>query len=183
MSALKKPIPLGGGREFEVTVDRFDDLQSPITIDADQIPEGLITNLPLIIEPGQRFAQGILWVDADDSTPLDPRLMSDGVTLSLTARAEAAGRTLERTVGQVGPLKVGPRTKATPMILPSDPSGLESGAGDAESALGPYACIEVKRSRLAWLSNETQSLLAKFASAKSSQAATCNMVFTSTTSG
>ncbi|MEM9368693.1 MAG: c-type cytochrome domain-containing protein [Planctomycetota bacterium] len=132
VSQVKKPVPLGGGREFEITIDRVDDLNSPVTIDADQIPEGLITNLPLTIEPGQRFAQGILWTDADEATPLDPRLMSAGVTLSLTARADAAGRTLERTVGELGPIKVGPRTKATPVILPSDPSGVESVLADPE---------------------------------------------------
>ena len=114
VQAIRKPIPRGGGREFVVSVDRLDGFDGPVTFTLDGLPDGLVANMPLVIEEGQQQAIGTVW--ADPSTPgwegtLEPQL---------TATATLMGRKIERRAGSIGNLELAERAPAIPSIHPLD---------------------------------------------------------------
>lgn len=104
----------GAGREFRVRVDRFDGFDGPVTFDIPDLPPGIVANMPLTIEAGQRYADGTLWV-AENAEAWEGKLSPQ-----IIAHAEVAGRQVERQVGIVGELTLGDRPNAIPSIHPID---------------------------------------------------------------
>lgn len=104
----------GSGREFRVRVDRIDGFDGPVTFELRNLPAGIVSNDPLTIEAGQRYADGTLWV-AEDAEAWEGK-----VSPELIARANIAGRHVERNVGIVGELTLGDRPNAIPSIHPID---------------------------------------------------------------
>lgn len=51
-------MPIGSGREWQVTAKRLDGLEAPIEIHLDNVPEGFIATNPVVIEAGQDIAYG-----------------------------------------------------------------------------------------------------------------------------
>ena len=104
----------GSGREFIVRVDRIDGFDGPVTFDFIDLPEPLVSNTPLTIEPGQGFAVGTIWA------PQTAEGWDGTVSPTLVATAEVAGRRVERHVGKVGDLELGDPPKAIPTLHPID---------------------------------------------------------------
>ncbi len=109
-------IRRGSGREFIVRVDRVDGFDGPVTFDIPSLPPSLVANVPLTIEPGQRYAIGTLWASEHAEA------WEGKVTPQIIARAEVNGRMVERHVGTVGDLTLGSRPNAIPSIQPLDRS-------------------------------------------------------------
>jgi hypothetical protein len=107
-------IRRGTGREFIVRVDRFDGFDGPVTFDIPDLPAGVVANVPLSIEAGQRYAVGTLWV-AEDAAGWE-----GSISPVVIARAEVLGRSVERNVGSVGELSLGDRPSVIPSIQPLD---------------------------------------------------------------
>lgn len=116
VQAISKPIPLGGGREFVVSVDRLDGFDGPVRFELDHLPPGLVTNAPLVVEAGQSQAIGTIW--ADPAAGLRPATVLG--TPVLTASAVIHGRHVERRVGPIGELSLADETPAIPAIEPLD---------------------------------------------------------------
>jgi hypothetical protein len=114
VSRAKGTILKGSGREFVVRVDRTDGFDGPVTFDIPELPPGLVANVPLTIEAGQRFAVGTLWA-SESSEGWEGKASPEVV-----ARAEVAGRLVERRVGTVGELTLGDRPNVIPSIQPVD---------------------------------------------------------------
>ena len=113
---IEKPLHPGTGREFQVSVDRFDEFDGPVTFDLveNSLPEGISSNLPITIEAGQKTASGMIWTSKDmteKSLEFEPQLV---------ARAEILGRVVERVAGSVGVLKIGGPSKFMASLQPSD---------------------------------------------------------------
>lgn len=122
----------GSGRELMVMVDRQDGFDGEVTFQIEGLPEGLISNFPITIQPGQRFAAGIIFapqeVVAWDGEP-QPRI---------TASAEINHRMIERDAGTAGKLTLQDRGKATLAIYPDN--------GDANAKpLDSLAVVPVRR--------------------------------------
>jgi hypothetical protein len=107
-------IRRGAGREFIVRVDRMDGFDGPVTFDIPNLPPDVIANLPLTIETGQRYAVGTLWVSET------AKGWEGKASPELVARADVAGRMVERRVGIVGELTLAERPSAIPSIQPND---------------------------------------------------------------
>ncbi len=96
---VSKPFHPASGREFQVQVDRVDGYDGPVTFEIDGLPERLVSNFPLTIEAGQKFATGMIWADPHEQG-------WDGeIEPTLTAWATVAGKRVERRAGSVGKLK------------------------------------------------------------------------------
>ncbi|NND96521.1 MAG: hypothetical protein HKN47_04230, partial [Pirellulaceae bacterium] len=104
----------GTGREFTVRVDRLDGFDGPVTFDIPNLPPQVRANLPLVIESGQRYATGNLWV-AHDAEAWEGKIEPEVV-----AWADVAGRKVERKVGTVGALTLADPPSVIPSIQPMD---------------------------------------------------------------
>ena len=106
-------IRRGTGREFKVSIKRFDGFDGPVTFDIPDMPDGIVANVPLTIEAEQNQAVGTVWAseDADWEGEVSPMIV---------ASADINGRRLERTVGSIGALKLADRPKVIPSVQPID---------------------------------------------------------------
>jgi len=111
-SKVTEQLRRGAGREFVVRVDRRDAFDGPVDFDIAGLPEGVVSNSPLTIEAGQRFAVGVLWV------PEDHPGWDGAVDPTLTAHATINGRRVERFVGSIGELEVGDPPTVIPSLQP-----------------------------------------------------------------
>jgi hypothetical protein len=104
----------GTGREVKVSVDRIDGYEGPVTFELRGLPERLVSNFPVTIEPGQRSAVGVIWADPSESGwdgEIQPRLV---------ARATINGRLVERDAGTAGKLTFDPKpAPVVPIIQPA----------------------------------------------------------------
>ncbi len=104
----------GTGREFTVRVDRLDGFDGPVTFEIPDLPPQIKANVPLVIEPGQRFAVGTLWVSETAEAwegKIEPEII---------AWAMINGKRVERKVGKVGALTLGDVPNVIPSIQPID---------------------------------------------------------------
>lgn len=74
-------MPIGSGREWQVTAKRLDELDAPIEIRLENVPEGFIATNPLVIEAGQHVAHGNLFATAQAKLPEG----QDQVSIKMTA--------------------------------------------------------------------------------------------------
>jgi WD40 repeat protein len=111
---VKGDLRRGTGREFMVRVDRIDGYDGPVTFEIPDLPPSIKSNTPLVIEAGQRYATGTLWVNEDVES------WDDSFKPSVIASAVVNGRNVERRVGTVGELKLGTRPSVIPSIQPID---------------------------------------------------------------
>jgi hypothetical protein len=112
IQAANGSLRRGAGREFLVRVDRLDGFDGEVTFEIPDVPPGIHTSAPVTIEAGQRFARGTVWVDENVAD------WEDAKTLTAIARAQVAGRQVERQVGTVGEFKVADRPSVIPSLHP-----------------------------------------------------------------
>ena len=62
-----------GAREFSVTARRIDGFDGPIRVDIEDLPPGFSATTPLVIEPGQTEAVGVITADAEQRPPRPSR--------------------------------------------------------------------------------------------------------------
>jgi hypothetical protein len=104
----------GTGREFTVRIDRFDGFDGPVTFEIPGLPASIRSNTPLVIEAGQRYATGTLWVSEDVES------WEGSIKPDVIAWAMVNGKKVERRVGTVGELKLGERPSVIPSIQPNE---------------------------------------------------------------
>ncbi len=109
----KTEIRRGTGREFQVTIKRFDGFEGPVRFEIPNLPRSVVANVPLVIEAGQNHATGTIWASEDADWEEDQ-------VLDLVARARINGRTVERSVGNLGALKLIDRPRVIPSVQPLD---------------------------------------------------------------
>jgi hypothetical protein len=120
----------GSGRELQLLADRLDGFDGEITFDIEGLPPGVISNFPVTIEPGQRFATGNIFVpiDAPEIGEFEPRIV---------AHAMIQGKRYERPAGTAGKLSVGDRGKVTLAVYPDN--------GDPKApALGLDSVVKIR---------------------------------------
>jgi DNA-binding beta-propeller fold protein YncE len=120
----------GSGRELQLLADRLDGFDGEISFDIEGLPPGVISNFPVTIEPGQRFATGNIFVpiDAPEIGEFEPRIV---------AHAMIQGKRYERPAGTAGKLSVGDRGKVTLAVYPDN--------GDPKApALGLDSVVKIR---------------------------------------
>jgi hypothetical protein len=131
VTAVNQGLWVGAGREFTVSVDRFDDFDGPVEFSVTGLPPGLQVSSPLIIEAGQRSAQGTIWMSEAVAWP-------ETVEPQLSASAQVLGQNVTRAAGSLGMLKQAEKPGLIPTIVVS--------AGEqAANATEPSTVIRLKR--------------------------------------
>ncbi len=113
VTKIEKPLLRGSGREFSVRIDRVDGFDGPVTFDVEGLPPEVVSNFPLTIESGQKYAEGTLWVDQA------AKGWEGKVSPQVTASAEVLGKRFERRVGSLGELTIGDRPNVIASIQPT----------------------------------------------------------------
>lgn len=114
VDAIKQPLKRGSGRELALVVERLDGYEGEVLFELDELPPGIHSNFPVRVQPGQSFAIGNIWADADAAD------WEGELAPAITARAKVNGRIIERPAGIAGKLKITDRPKATIGIYPAD---------------------------------------------------------------
>ncbi len=112
VEAIKAPLRRGSGRELVVVVDRFDGYDGEIWFEINELPAGVHSNFPVRVQPGQNFAVGNIWTDADAND------WEGELTPMVTAYAMIDGKRIEREAGTAGKLTLIDRPNATIQIVP-----------------------------------------------------------------
>lgn len=135
VNEIKAPIRRGTGRELQVNIDRVDGYEGEVWFELGDLPIGVHSNFPVRIQPGQSFAIGNIWADADAAGwegEKSPRV---------TARATIGGKVVERDAGVAGKLTLADRPSAVLEILtdslamPSDQATVKIKRGETISLL------------------------------------------------
>jgi WD40 repeat protein len=100
----------GAGREFTVSIERCDGFDGAVEFAIDGLPPGVAVSSPIVIEAGQKSAQGTIWIEADQSWP-------DSVQPIVRAKAEILGQSITRPAGDLGALKKAEVAQVTPWIV------------------------------------------------------------------
>ncbi len=99
MEGTKLKVPVGSGREWQVTATRMDELDEEILVEVKGLPEGIVATNPLVIEPEQMIAKGSIFATEAAAklleTGADGKPVSKKFELSLVARSQRAGKWIE----------------------------------------------------------------------------------------
>lgn len=112
----KLTVPSGGGREFTVRAERLDDFEGEIRVDLAGLPPGFQATTPVVIEPGQFDAVGIISAAADAQAPT----AQDLANIKITASATIAGHDVTHNVRGFAEFKLGPAPKLRVTLLPDE---------------------------------------------------------------
>ncbi|MGV3483054.1 MAG: c-type cytochrome domain-containing protein [Planctomycetaceae bacterium] len=150
VDAIKAPIRRGAGRELQVIVDRIDGYDGEVWFEIDDLPAGLHCNFPVRVQPGQSFAIGNIWADAD------AKAWEGEVAPNITARATIGGKRVERPAGTAGKLTLADRPRAIIEIV-SDSLALPAAQSDRATVQihrGDTISLLVKADRVEGFTNE-----------------------------
>ena len=110
---ISRPLKAGTGREFELAVDRLDGYDGPVTFEIDGLPDRLVSNFPVTIEAGQRFATAMVWADSNEKG------WEGDIQPTVTAHALIGEKRVERSGGSIGKLTFDPKpAQVIPTITP-----------------------------------------------------------------
>ena len=112
VDVIKAPLRRGSGRELTVIVERLDGYEGEVWFELGDLPAGVHSNFPVRVQPGQSFAIGNIWADADAKDLIGE------VQPMVTARATIEGKVIERQAGIAGKLTITERPSATIQIQP-----------------------------------------------------------------
>ncbi len=114
LTPIDKPIPRGVGREFTVRAQREDGFEGAVEVHITDLPRGVHATSPVVIEPGQLTATGILYTDADAPIPEKPFMPKS------YAVADIDGVVVEQEVKGWKEIKLAELPKVQVLIEPID---------------------------------------------------------------
>ncbi len=151
VTTISKPIRRGSGRECVVRVQRQDGFDGEVSFEIADLPAGLHSTFPVVIESGQQEAIASVWADADCKS------LEGDIEPMITATAMVHGVRVERRVGTLGKLTLVDALQATPRIIPADAALAGSNSGTPwtlQIARGETASARVTVVREAGFENE-----------------------------
>jgi WD40 repeat protein len=109
-------VAAGSGKEFRVTAHRIDDFDGPIRVDITGVPPGFHVTTPVVIEPGQMEAFGVLTAESGAAAPLPDAAKATAVK----ATARIGGRDVTHDVNHLGAIALAPAPKLRIAIGPAE---------------------------------------------------------------
>ncbi|WDQ14661.1 c-type cytochrome domain-containing protein [Rhodopirellula sp. P2] len=103
----------GAGRKIDLKIERIDGFAGPVAFEIGDLPSGWHSNFPVVIEPHQFSAEGLIFVPEGIESPSEP------VDLQVNASAEILNRRVERKAGTIQGLTIGSPPSVIPRIQPS----------------------------------------------------------------
>lgn len=117
---VRKPVPgfnvnvgggdkpaAGSGDEFTVSVERIDGFDDAVTVEISNLPEGFTASSPVVIQPGHRDAQGVLFAAAGAKQPTVEQLSQ----IKVQAKAMVGNSEVVKDVSAFGGLKLTEKPK------------------------------------------------------------------------
>lgn len=132
-------VNAGGGKEFQVRVDRQDGFDGEIRVDVEGLPPGFRVTSPLVIQAGQNVAFGTIYAEADAPKPTAENAKSS----RLTAVATIYGNEVRKPIGSLGEIKLADRAKVIVQLESIDQEGEES-QGPLELTIRPGQTIRAR---------------------------------------
>lgn len=111
VTAVSAGLLVGSGREFTVSVERYDGFEGPVEFSINGLPPGVAVSSPIVVEAGQRSAQGTIWIEQDETWP-------ESVQPEVVATANILQHSVSRAAGHLGVLKKSEITQVAPWIVP-----------------------------------------------------------------
>ncbi|KLU07247.1 WD-repeat containing protein [Rhodopirellula islandica] len=112
MGSMNPKLLPGAGRKIDLKIQRIDGFDGPVSFEIGDLPSGWHSNFPVVIEPNQFSAEGLIFVPEGLEAPSEP------VDLQLIASAEILNRRVERKAGTIQGLTMGAPPSVIPMIQP-----------------------------------------------------------------
>ncbi len=112
-------VSAGSGKEIKFDLQRMDDYEGEVRIEASGLPSGFSLNTPLVIEAGQMSALACLFAEPDAVAPAKEQWEA----VKLTASAKIRGKKVTHDLGSLGPVKLGPAPKVRLEIVADGDSG------------------------------------------------------------
>jgi len=140
LKAAKPAVGPGSAREFTVTAKRIDGFEGPIRVDIEGLPPGFSAGAPLVIEPGQIEALGVITADAKAEAPTPEQASANKVRASATI----GGREVVHPVTPFGAIKLAEKPTLRVRIEPADDGPQPVGSdpdGPLEFAIQPGQTI------------------------------------------
>jgi len=106
----------GSGDEFSVTVDRVDGFDDAVTVEISNLPAGFTASSPVVIQPGHREAQGVLFAAADAKQPTEEQLQQ----IKVQAKAMIGNSEVVKDVKAFGGLKLSEKPKLLVRLEPAE---------------------------------------------------------------
>ncbi len=120
-------VGAGSAREFKLSARRIDGFLGPIRVDLADLPHGFRVTTPIVIEPGQIEAFGV--IEADAGAPAPSSLAANGSKVTATARI--GDREVSRPVNNLGTIQLAPAPRFHVSIGPAErgPRPVKTSAG------------------------------------------------------
>ncbi len=138
----------GGAQEFKLTAQRIDGFEGPIRVDVRDLPEGFEATTPIVIEPGQIEALGVLRARPDAPPPS----VEGAKAAKVSATATIGDRQVTHEVNGLGEIKLAsepPKLKIE--VLPAEGTAAQrdtdSGLLQVDIAPGETIVLKVRIER------------------------------------
>ena len=136
-------VNAGSGKEFRVEATRLDDFDGAIQVDIANVPAGFQVTTPLVIEPGQELAYGV--VTADPESPANAEKTGDKpADIQVTASAEIAGERVSKSVNSLGKIERIEKPSLKVELLPADPNASFDPTKPLELTVSPGETIAAR---------------------------------------
>jgi WD40 repeat protein len=109
-------VGAGSAREFKVTAKRIDGFEGPIRVDFAGVPGGFRVATPLVIEPGQIEALGVVVAEEGAKEPSGDAAKP----ITVTASARVDGVEMTHDVNSLGTIKLDPSPKLRVAIVAAE---------------------------------------------------------------
>ena len=114
LNGANPTVNAGSGKEFHVVVERRDGFQGQVAVDIRGLPPGFHATSPVVIEPGQDIAFGVITAAADA-----PALTAENAKMTrVTATAMINGQPRTHDVNNLGEIKLAAKPKVLVRMQP-----------------------------------------------------------------
>lgn len=130
VTAVSAGLLVGSGREFTVSIERYDGFEGPVEFTVNGLPPGVSVSSPIVVEAGQRSAHGTIWIDQDETWP-------ESVQPEVVATADILDRSVSRSAGNLGVLKKSESTQVAPWIVSLSVNSTQPVSAGGTEAMNP----------------------------------------------
>ena len=130
-------VPLGGGRRFTVTLKRIDGFDGQVTVTVKNLPPGFLVTSPVVVEPGQLYAQGTIHALPEAAAPAGQVAKAIRVTASAVINAQES----VKQVNNLGEVKLGDPPKILAKLSRPGQAAPAMGEPCAEFVIAPGETI------------------------------------------
>lgn len=116
LSSKNPKIGKGSGQSFNINVNRTDDFEGEVTVQFENVPDGIHITSPITIQEGHLFAEGVISIEQDAHQPT----AEQSTDIKVTATAIVHGKAVKKSIANFGTITLDERPKLIVHLLPDD---------------------------------------------------------------